>query len=74
MFFNSEAYKKAFPETPKPAARPVENTCELYNGDDTGNTAPVPDEVNEPGEEPNDGDDADIQVDGSPDQITGEEV
>lgn len=72
MFFNSEAYKKAFPKEEKPAARP-ENTCELYDENDVNDTAPEPDEINEPAEEANDGDDADITEETVDYQTVGEE-
>lgn len=75
MFFNTDAYKKAFPETEtKPAARTVEKTCELYDENDERETTPKPDEIDEPAEEANDGDDAEIGDDDTPDGGVGEEV
>lgn len=74
MFFNTDAYKKAFPETEtKPAARTVEKTCELYDENDERDTAIIPDEVDEPAEEANDGDDAVDDVE-TPDGSVGEEA
>lgn len=57
MYFNSEAYKKAFPKTEsKPVPAEPEKSAEAYDENATESIEEV-EEVTTPGEDPADGDD-----------------
>lgn len=72
MFFNSEAYKKAFPrvETKPKASAAHEKTCETYDESNDDDATLKPDEVDAlagEADESDDGADGDDGVDGADD-------
>lgn len=65
MYFNSEAYKKAFPKTEsKPAPAEPEKSAEAYDENATESIEQVAEETT-PGEDPADGDDLPGEDEGS---------
>lgn len=65
MYFNSEAYKKAFPKAEsKPAPAEPEKTAEAYDENATESIEQV-EEVTTPAEEATDGDDLPEEDEGS---------
>lgn len=73
MFFNSEAYKKAFPkaETKPKASAAHEKACETYDEGNKDDATLTPDEIDArtgEADESDDGADGDDGVDGADDQ------